>query len=260
MATFGVWGLLARRYQVSARAAALVSILTTALGVACSGIHGAVTQNQPGLDLVIIYDTSGSMEDPVSDSAGGTTPKHVVASRALRRVLTMMEAYALEAQAERRAFNAGALVFKSGAPARAVPFGPFRARAFHQWLSGDLSPRGGTPLGRALGQAGRWVLSSPLRRNHIVVITDGINTVGPQPEDVLRRIHRRAASVGGTVAVHLLAFDVKASLFDPLRSLGATVVEAADENQLSDQLAFIMEKKILLEAEELPPSMPSPSP
>ena len=43
-----------------------------------------------------------------------------------------------------------------------------------------------------------------------------------------------------------------AKVFDPLKKLGATVVGAADEKQLNSQLEFILQRKILLEDEELP--------
>jgi predicted small lipoprotein YifL len=42
----------------------------------------------------------------------------------------------------------------------------------------------------------------------------------------------------------------QAKLFEPLRNLGVTVVEAADERTLDDQLGFIFERKILLEDED----------
>ena len=49
-----------------------------------------------------------------------------------------------------------------------------------------------------------------------------------------------------------MAFDVDAKQFSVVKKLGATVVGAADENQLNTQLQFILQKKILLEDEEPP--------
>jgi hypothetical protein len=40
-----------------------------------------------------------------------------------------------------------------------------------------------------------------------------------------------------------------AKVFSPLKKLGVTVVGAADETQLKQQLEFILEEKILLEKE-----------
>ena len=54
------------------------------------------------------------------------------------------------------------------------------------------------------------------------------------------------------MAVHFVAFDVDAKVFEGVKKLGATVVEASNENQLNTQLEFILEKKILLEDEEPP--------
>ena len=52
--------------------------------------------------------------------------------------------------------------------------------------------------------------------------------------------------------MHFVAFDVDAKQFEAVKKLGATVVGAADENQLGSQLQFILQEKILLEDEEPP--------
>ena len=54
------------------------------------------------------------------------------------------------------------------------------------------------------------------------------------------------------LSVHFVAFDVDAKVFDPVKKLGATVVGAANENQLNTQLQYILQRKILLEEEEPP--------
>ena len=83
-------------------------------------------------------------------------------------------------------------------------------------------------------------------------ITDGINTVGPDPAAVMPRLTQLAAQKQNRLSVHFVAFDVNAKVFDGVKKLGATVVGASDEAQLESQLEFILRKKILLEDEEPP--------
>jgi glutamyl-tRNA reductase len=66
------------------------------------------------------------------------------------------------------------------------------------------------------------------------------------------RLKKQAEQEQASISVHFVAFDVAASVFAPLKKLGATVVGASDEKQLNAQLEFILQRKILLEDEELP--------
>src|SRR3974390_3046129 len=53
-----------------------------------------VCRADEGVALAIIYDTSGSMRDPVPDQNGGSSPKYVIANRALKAVADQIEAFA----------------------------------------------------------------------------------------------------------------------------------------------------------------------
>jgi hypothetical protein len=94
------------------------------------------------------------------------------------------------------------------------------------------------------------VLNSPLSRRHVLIITDGMNTEGPAPEQVMPSLQRQAEKQHATLSVHFVAFDVDAKQFNAVKKLGATVVGAADEKQLNTQLEYILQHKILLEEEE----------
>ena len=118
--------------------------------------------------------------------------------------------------------------------------------------TGVTAPNGGTPLGNALTMAGRAVLNSGLTRKHVLIITDGENTIGPKPDVTLAALQQEAGQKQTGVSVHFVAFDVDAKVFAGVKRLGATVVGASNENQLNTQLEFILEKKILLEDEEPP--------
>lgn len=214
-------------------------------------VHAAPEE---GVALAIVYDTSGSMQQTVKDADGTRSPKYVIAKRALQAVLVRLQHFATNAPpggAPRR-IEAGLFVFSGNGATETVRFGPFDGQNLTRWTNNLPAPSAGTPLGNALDTACRAVLRSPLSRKHILVITDGVNTVGPKPETVLPGLKQQAARKQTSLSVHCVAFDVDAKQFDPIKKLGATVVGAANEAQLNAQLGFILEKKILLEDEELP--------
>jgi len=228
---------------------AMVTALTV-LGLAPARLRAA---DEDGVALAIIYDTSGSMRDVVPDQNGHPTPKYVIANRALSAVARQIQAFATNGPAGTpRKIYTGLFVFHAEQGREALKFGPFDAAALQDWAAHFSSPSGNTPLGNALHAAGRTVLNAPLSRKHVLIITDGMNTAGPKPEEVLPRLQRQAAAKQAVLSVHFIAFDVNASVFNPVKRLGATVVGAANESQLNSQLDYILQRKILLEDEEPP--------
>jgi hypothetical protein len=232
-----------------------------ALGVALL-VAGAAALGQPatpaaaeeGIAVAIVYDTSGSMSDAVRDSGGRMSPKYLIASRALTAIVDRLQAVATNAAAGTpRKLEAGLFIFNGQNASEAVKFGPFDADALRSWIQSFSRPNGQTPLGEAVRVAGQAVLASKLSRKHVLVLTDGVNTAGREPADTIPRVQADAGRMGALVSFHFVAFDVNANEFARVKKLGATVVGAADEKQLKSQLEFILEEKILLEAEEPAP-------
>ncbi len=150
--------------------------------------------DQDGVALAIIYDTSGSMHDAVRDSTGKRSPKYVIANRALTAVARQIQAFASgTAAGAPRKVDAGLFVFSGDSARQAVKFGPFDAAALEKFAQDFSFPSGNTPLGNALTLAGQAVLDSPLSRKHVLIITDGMNTAGPKPEETLPVLQRKAA-------------------------------------------------------------------
>jgi hypothetical protein len=229
-------------------------ILSLAVMTALVALEQSTTcraAEEDGVALAIIYDTSGSMKDPVRDTTGRKSPKYVVANRALNAVAKQIQAYATSSTggAPRRV-DAGLFVFSGNTAKEAVKFGPFDAAALEDFARSFATPNGNTPLGNALTVASRTVLNSPLSRKHVLIITDGLNTEGPAPDVVMPGIKRQTEQKHATLSVHFVAFDVAAQQFAPIKKLGATVVGAAGEKQLNTQLEYILQRKILLEEEE----------
>ena len=216
-----------------------------------------LASQEDGVALAIVYDTSGSMKEPVRDRNGKLSPKYVIANRALEAISNRIQAFATNAATGgARTIHAGLFVFDGTGAKQAVKFGPFDAAAFQRWAQTFSAPEGGTPLGNALTAAGQTVLNSSLSRKHVLVITDGINTAGPDPAAAMPRLKGLAEQKQSRLAIHFVAFDVNAKVFDGVKRLGATVVGASDEAQLNSQLEFILQKKILLEDEEPPTKKP----
>jgi hypothetical protein len=226
---------------------ALVATLTL-WGVGTSRLAAADAE---GVALAIVYDTSGSMKDSVPDQAGKPTPKYLIANRALVAVAKQIEAFATNsASGTPRKVEAGLFVFDGENAREAIKFGPFDAEAIQRWAKHFSNPNGNTPLGNALSAATRCVFNSPLPRKHVLIISDGMNTVGPTPAAVLPKLKQQAEQKQTSYAVHFVAFDVDAKVFEGVKKAGATVVGAANEAQLNTQLGYILQRKILLEEEE----------
>ena len=225
-----------------------VAVLT-ALAMFVPGGISRAEDKEDGVALAIVFDTSGSMKDLVPDAGGGKAPKYVIAKKALARVADQMAAYQTNGPTPRKVYCA-LYVFSDATGREAIPFGPFDAKVLKDWAAHYANPSGGTPLGNALKRASERVLASPLSHKHVLILTDGLNTVGPDPAVVLPGLKAQAARGQTTLSVHFLAFDVAATQFSAVKRLGATVVGASDEKQLNTQLEFILKREILLEEEE----------
>jgi hypothetical protein len=226
----------------------LASACALAIAPVCL-LTPAIAAENEGVALAIVYDTSGSMKETVPGAGGNAIPKYIIANRALVTLTKQIQAFVTNAPSgENRNVQAGLFVFEGSGAREVISLGPFDATAFQNWAKGFSRPQGNTPLGNSLQAAAERVNGSPLPRKHVLIITDGMNTAGPDPATVLKRL--KASFKEATPNVHFVAFDVDAKVFEPVKRLGATVVPAANEQQLNTQLDFILQKKILLEEEE----------
>lgn len=190
--------------------------------------------------LVLVYDTSGSMRDAVRAVAGRGAPKYTIGNRALLAVIDRLQKFSTKSD---QALTAGLVVFDDRSAREAVRLGKIDCGELRHWAKSFISPDGPTPLGPALEVASQALLARGNAQRHILVITDGENTAGPDPASVIRASHAKNEGI----AFHFVAFDVNAKALGPIKELGATVVSAADEKELNNQLEFILAEKILLE-------------
>jgi hypothetical protein len=232
-----------------------VSWMTAGVALAILGaspFSGAAAE-EDGVAVAILYDASGSMRDSVRDKGGQLSPKYLIAKRALNSIVKRLQAYVASATpGSPRKLSVGLYVFHDTTAKPVVPLGPFDPKDAENWANRVPPPGSGTPIGTALETATKALLESNLSRRHILVITDGENTVGPDPASVLPGLQDQAAQKKTEVKVNFVAFDVDARVFAPLKRLGVKVVGAANETQLNTQLQLILEKEILLEDAEPP--------
>jgi hypothetical protein len=200
-----------------------------------------------GVAISIVFDTSGSMLESVNDRAGKPAQKFVVGRSAMETVVGRLDAFA---KSGGKPLQVALFTFDGKAGAREVlPMGAFDAKKLKDALPGRDAIAGATPLGRATEAAALALKKAKADSRHILVLTDGANTVGPQPEAVMAAVDAKSAKDGMPVQVHFLAFDVSASVFAGVKKAGATVVSAGDEAQLVEKLSVLLEEKILLEKE-----------
>jgi len=196
--------------------------------------------------IAIVYDTSGSMSAPVKDSQGKLVPKFSIGNRAVENIVAQLEKFAATSP---KKLQVGLYTFSLQGGKEAVPVGPFAPAKIRDWLASYKAPNGGTPLGNATAEAAQGLAKIKAGARHVLVITDGENTVGPPPEQKIAAINKEGMKTGNIIAFHFVAFDVNASVFAAIKKEGATLLSAADEKQLNERLTFVLEDKILLEKE-----------
>jgi hypothetical protein len=225
------------------------SVVLVTMGVLLGlGSLPVFAADDDGVALGILYDTSGSMNEPVPNSRGSSSPKYVIANRALLAIVKQVQTFTTNGvTGAPRKVDVGLYTFSKDGAKEVVKLGAFDPDAIQKWVANFSKPDGGTPLGNSLRTVSQAVLNSPMPRKHVLVITDGMNTVGPDPDKVMPAINRAAEKKQNPVFVHFIAFDVDAKVFNGVKKQGASVASAADESQLNSQLDFILQNQILLE-------------
>jgi Mg-chelatase subunit ChlD len=192
--------------------------------------------------VVLLIDTSPSMQDTVADGRGGERRKFDIAREVLQGVIDYTDQWTKEHPD--RTLDFGVLAFSNEVD-EVLPPAKFDRDEAEKSLQRLPSPGNGTAIGRALESGFRALYRTGCVRKYIVCITDGENTVSPDPAVVAAQLFEQTK---GEVEIHFVAFDTSASHFAFLRDVNGYVVEAADGGQLEKQLSEIYEKRILAEA------------
>jgi hypothetical protein len=211
----------------------------------------AAAEPREGIVAAILVDTSGSMEDEVKDVDGARRPKIEIAQRAALDLVGQFENYARQ-HAEQtillgiyefsdRGRESSREVVKLGPP------GAMDNVAVRSAIS-NMRPGGDTPIGDAMIQAKRAIDATGLSRRHLLVITDGENNIGYEPEEVTRIITGQGDQ--DRASIYFVAFDIAATKFNPVRDAGGLVLAASNETELKGTLDYLLTGKILAEQPE----------
>ena len=135
-----------------------------------------------GAAVAILVDTSGSMRDR---APGDDRPKYVVAQEAIEAMLDATDAFV----AKRPDFPIKIGIYSFSSSVRTLrPIQPYDRAAIRQALDGLPRPGGGTAIGEAMREARPDLYRAGVFRKYLLVVTDGDNTSGPEPERVAREI------------------------------------------------------------------------
>lgn len=238
----------------AARFFAWAGVVSLALGCGSSSRPGKVApidlpqaEARPGTALVILVDTSSSMNGEVPDHEGKRRPKSQIARDALARIVKTTADW--KRKNPDRHLDLAIYHFATRI-APVLPMGEFDADKAAEALKKIPKPEGNTAIGLAMEAGFRALYGSGRSRKFILCITDGENTEGPAPDRVARQLHDQTQ---GGVEMHFVAFDTSARAFGFLKFVNGHVVEANDGEQLQMELGRIYEKRILAEAEEPDP-------
>lgn len=213
-------------------------------------VYSAAPVQPADVALAIVYDTSGSMKSTIRTQTGGREAKHVIAKRAFGLVIDRLERFTKRADGQpAKRLDLAIVVFEGNHPREALALRPLDVKATRGWLAALPAPDSSTPLGDAIEAAGRTLLTTPAASKHLLVLTDGENTVGITPLNALTALQKQTQGQDQAIFVHMLALDIPPKVFASLLKAGATVIGAADEKQLQSQLDFILENQILVEAQ-----------
>ncbi len=210
----------------------------------------ASVQQGLGASVAILLDQSGSMED--EPETGGTTPKYLIARRALAEVLAQTDSFV--SRQPGFPVNVGLYTFTSNVR-QVLPIAPFDRRQLTLALEGLPDPSGNTAIGEAMALATADLYRAGTIRKYLLVVTDGENTTGREPDEVAREIARRSE---GAVRILLVAFDVDADKFAFVNEVRGTVIQARNAVALRAGLDTLYRGRILAEAMDAGETLPLP--
>jgi Mg-chelatase subunit ChlD len=192
-----------------------------------------------GAAVAILIDTSGSMREK---AAGDNRPKYVVAQEAIEAMLDATDAFVNK----RPDFPIKVGIYSFSSSVRTLrTIQRYDRAAIRQALADLPRPGGGTAIGEALREARPDLYRAGVFRKYLLVVTDGDNTSGRDPEAVAREIFSKSQ---GAVQVYFVAFDTTPQKFAFLKEVGGDVIGAGTGDELHKALDGIYQGKILAEA------------
>ncbi len=192
-----------------------------------------------GAAVAILVDTSGSMDEP---APGDSRPKHIVAREALESMLQATAAFV----ARRPDFPIKVGIYSFARETHVLrPIGTYDRVDVRRALAALPRPGGGTAIGEAMAVARPDLYRAGVFRKYLLIVTDGENTHGREPDGVARQIFRKSE---GGVQIYFVAFDTSPEKFAFLKEVGGDVFGAGTKDELRAALDGVYQGKILAEA------------
>jgi hypothetical protein len=209
----------------------------SATGTNNGGKEGPVSQKEDSIALSLVYDTSSSMVGKVERG-----------NAALTTIIEHLDAYVKYAPGKRK-LDTGLVVFTGlsggiyatqGNASRikfAAHFGHFDAKKLLDWVSRFNQPSGATPLGKAVEEAAKPLLSSSLDRKQMLIITDGGNNTGDEPSVIIQKLRRQGSRARiEYYCVKVESPEVSNPTLDSLQSSGVKIVHDLNKNEMETML------------------------
>jgi hypothetical protein len=206
---------------------------------------------EAGTAVAVLVDVSGSMRQPVSSGAGQTQPKIEIAKASVLRLVSQIDHFVREHPNKPVVLGIYEFSARSHQPSARtlVPMGPPDLARTQEGLA-RMRPDGDTPIGDALIYAKQQLNKTLKASQHILVVTDGENNRGFDPEVVVDVLSRMPEN--DRASVYCIAFDVAADRFQRVRDAGGLVLAAMNEGELQQTMDYVLTGKILAEQPEAP--------
>jgi len=192
-----------------------------------------------GAAVAILIDTSGSMKEI---APGDSRSKYEVAREKIERMLDATDAFV----ARRPDFPIKIGLYSFSSDVNVLqPIQPYNRDQVRRALAVLRRPGGGTAIGDAMREARPDLYRAGVFRKYILVVTDGENTNGREPDQVARDIWRKSEHA---VQIYFVAFDTSPVKFAFLKQVGGDVLGAGTGGELQAALEGVYQGKILAEA------------
>lgn len=203
-----------------------------------------------GISIVLVVDVSGSMSN--SPSSLGQ-PKYIQAASALETVSLYLSDLARKQKDMK--VNVAVLKF-SNTVSTVLPLTVLNEEGIERLkkacISENFEPKGATAIGLALQKSSEILAQSGTIFNSMIIITDGENTIAPDPNKIIDAIYANRNNKTtenvmirtSTQLMSFIGFDIDSDMFSSFHEKGARITSAGNQKELEDSLKSLLEADI----------------
>jgi hypothetical protein len=203
-----------------------------------------------GISIVLVVDVSGSM---TNRPESGGRPKYIQAANALETVSNYLASLA----EKERGMKVNVAVIKfSNEVYTVLPLTELNGEGIslmkQACVPANFEPRDGTAIGLGLQKGSEILAQSGTIFNSMILVTDGDNTISPDPLKVMGAIYSNRNNKSrddrivrtSTQLISFIGFDIDSPMFAKFHSLGARVTSAGNQAELEESLKSLLEADI----------------